>query len=132
MSYSNGVIVDTGDNDGVSVYDVQKALGNVAGGGTAVSENNLHDLCTHIKINKWAKYKPVRYDGIISPGESQRRILTYPHGLDYPYYIATQHGLDAPDTIGEVAYNIMTAWNSLTPDEKSVYDGWEYKRPRGT
>lgn len=50
MAYNNGIITAP-----VSIYDVQRALG--------VSANDLGTLCKHANINKWARYKPVIYQG---------------------------------------------------------------------
>ena len=41
---------------GVSFNDVQRALGT--------SAQYEHELCTHQNINKWAKYKPVKFASI--------------------------------------------------------------------
>ena len=61
MSYSNGVIRDTGANDGVSAHDVQQVLNT--------TDNQWKDLCTESNINKWAKYKPeTPVTGLVSYG----------------------------------------------------------------
>jgi len=132
MSYVNGRIVDTGDNDGVSIWDVRQALGNVDGGGTAVTENTLMKLCQHPKINKWAKYKPMRtVNSIISPTDAERGIEdwehdVWPHGLVYPYYA---DNIADCESEGEIAQNIIDGWSDA--EEKSTYDGWNYLVPRG-
>lgn len=46
MGYTDGKITSTG----VSIYDVQKALGT--------NECDLGSLCKHVNINMWARYKP--------------------------------------------------------------------------
>lgn len=46
MGYSDGKITSTG----VSIYDVQRALGT--------NECDLGSLCKHNSINMWARYKP--------------------------------------------------------------------------
>lgn len=51
MAYNNGIITAP-----VSVYDVQRALG--------VGSPDVGTLCKHANINKWAKYKPVKYPGV--------------------------------------------------------------------
>lgn len=47
MGYANAIVYSP-----VGIHDVQRAL--------SVSSNDLGTLCTHININKWAKFKPVR------------------------------------------------------------------------
>jgi len=53
MSYSANTrtILDTGADDGVSINDVQRALGN--------GSHNVGTLCTAPSINKWATFKPM-------------------------------------------------------------------------
>lgn len=75
MSYVNGrIYVDTSvtPNVGVSIYDVQRALGT--------NNDDLGQLCMHDSINMWARYKPetpvtglVTYD--IRPITLQQRAL---------------------------------------------------------
>jgi hypothetical protein len=118
MSYSNGRITDP-----VSIVDVQKALD--------VQSSGLRTLCEHAKINKWAKFKPMRFNGIMSPTPAQRSASTgdqWPHGLVYPFYSDNVADLESE---GEIAQNIMDGWSGLTPDQKSTYDGWTYLTPRG-
>lgn len=58
MSHSNGEIYVDGTGSvtyGVSVSDVQAVIGN--------SSNDVGTLCTSNSINKWARYKPVIYEG---------------------------------------------------------------------
>lgn len=50
MGYENGSIFAP-----VSIQDVRKVLGT--------NESDLGSLCCHRLINKWARYKPVRYYG---------------------------------------------------------------------
>lgn len=72
MSYANGkVYVDTSvtPNIGVSVYDVQRALGT--------SENDVGSLCKHENINKWAKYKPMRLTQLTAITENGRQSVNY-------------------------------------------------------
>ena len=56
MSYSSGRIYCQHGVDpkiGVSIRDVQRAL--------STTMHYLHELCTHKNINKWAKFKPVKF-----------------------------------------------------------------------
>ena len=64
MPYTNQVVIAP-----VSVRDVQKAL--------SVSNNSLGGLCTHPKINKWAKYKPIRVVGGHPLTDAQRKAAYY-------------------------------------------------------
>ena len=53
MPYKSGIVyTDTSVNPplGVSIYDVQRALGT--------SKQYLNELCTHPSVKTWAKYKP--------------------------------------------------------------------------
>jgi hypothetical protein len=72
MSYANGkVYVDTTVTPyiGVSVYDVQRALGT--------NECDEGSLCRHDNINKWAKYKPVRLSQRYAVTENGRQSVNY-------------------------------------------------------
>lgn len=53
----------------VSIYDVQKALG--------VSECDLGSLCTHPKLNMWAKYKPIDAPVLTTITYSQRQVRNF-------------------------------------------------------
>jgi len=55
MSYNANTrtILDIGANDGVSINDVQRALGN--------GSRDLGTLCSAPSINKWARFKPVAF-----------------------------------------------------------------------
>lgn len=101
MAYDNGIVsIETvgGVTYGVSVYDVQRALGR---GTTDVGQlcSDLEWYLDHIdpvtnepvyltrrvgKINKWAKYKPVRSGGLKVMTLSDMQDAYF--GLDVPIY----------------------------------------------
>lgn len=102
MAY-NGSIVYVDNTvtppNGVSVHDVQQALG--------VSAQDVGSLCRSIVINKWAKYKPIRMAGVVIPiTDTQRK------AANYGFSVSEVTG--APDTIA-----LMTAESSA----------WVYNRP---
>ena len=125
MSYdaSNHMIKDdypNGNGDGVSVYDIQLALGN----GTAISENRVGALCSDLdsngntitRINKWAKYKPVRIDG-----------LNY-QLVDYASRKSVYHSLDVPFCYHNNVLIMNDKVHNIIMGEET---GWDYLRPRG-
>lgn len=100
MSISSGVVVAP-----VSISDVQSAIGS--------SSTDLATLCTGSTINKWARYKPVRYNSVGVLTEAQRRSVRY--GL----VIATQD--NNQQTLAKLARD--TAFGNV------AY--WRYDTPRG-
>ncbi len=98
MAHSNGLIyVDntTTPATGVSVYDVQQVLN--------VSSNDVGTLCVSNNINKYSKYKPVRWNTISQVS------LNDLHTLHYGIYVDA----DIDISVGE----------------QNPY--WQYQRPRG-
>lgn len=59
MGYSDGRITAP-----VSIYDVQRAIGETS--------PDLGTLCQSTKINKWAKYKPIKYASFTPLNDGQR------------------------------------------------------------
>lgn len=93
MGHSGSVINSTG---GVKMLaDIQAVLG--------ASSDHLKDLCLASNINKWAKFKPVRYNSVKALTEAQRASVNY--------------GLAAPST--------------RTTPAATLSDTWGYNRPRG-
>ena len=74
-----------------------------------VSNTNLSALCSNPNINKWAKYKPIRYATVTKLTEDQRVFRNY--GLDINSAVSNS----VADVINKVQNNI----------------GWEYLAPRG-
>ena len=84
MPYTNGIIsvnTSTTPNQGVSIYDIQRALsiGNKDDIGGLITEGASQN-----KIRKWAKYKPERDDklGLLTIEDRQDNYF----GLDVPIY----------------------------------------------
>lgn len=95
MAYNNGLIyVDNNVTppNGVSVHDVQQALG--------VSAQDVGSLCRSSRINKYAKFKPVRWNTIGQVSLNDLHTLHYGIYVDatmdfqaeeqYPYWIYQQ------------------------------------------
>lgn len=135
MSYSNGVVKDTGANDGASVYDVQRALN--------VNYNQLKDLCTHYSItqngssydesgiNKYAAFKPIKRSGL-SP-LSMYQIIDSKFGLK-PLSKST-----APSgtvfTIGAALMNYTSSTSTISSSSfmfPYMHDMIAYELPEGT
>lgn len=97
MGYSNGIVTAP-----VSVSDVQSAIGS--------SSSDLATLCTNSNINKWARYKPIRYAKISAITESERR--------------SVNHGIVIPD---------VTRISSLTVSaiQDAAANDWGYNKPNG-
>ena len=65
MSIVNNTII----RPPVSIYDVRKILGNLS--------TDLGTLCVAPTINKWAKYKPVKHNGLGLLTDQQRKNVNY-------------------------------------------------------
>lgn len=118
MSYSNGLVRVTGANDGVSVRDVQRALG--------VGSGDVGTLCKHANVNKWAKYKPIKLAQVKPVIESGRQDRNY--GI---INIPTWTYLSRMATFlfgnrGSVATN---TYPSCGYSSSIVY--WDYEKPTG-
>lgn len=120
MSYisSKRTIVDTGNNDGASVHDVQQALG--------ITSNQLKDLCTNSNINKWTKFKPISATGV-TPLESRTWENGYlqsgrAYGIEGKFYQSTT-----------LANFIVQMYNILYNTQDDYYpNGYIYHKPEGT
>ena len=104
MSYNSTTKVITA---AVSVYDVQQALG--------VGASDVGTLCVHTNINKWAKWKPVRYSPKGPLTDAQFEHQTY---IESGQTIDTYYGL----LVNNHLTNISTDMHDLS---------YEYKRPVG-
>ena len=104
----------------VSEYDVQQVLNT--------TEKDLGKLCTNENINKWAKYKPVRYSSIDSVtgqwdfiNKTWRASATWwKAGGTCGFNIETFSSLGNPDTSSTFLYKL-----------KNGQLEWTYLRPRG-
>lgn len=72
---------------------------------------DLGRLCTHPNINKWAKYKPVRFNSVVELTEAQ--IETVGYGIKIPIYS-----------------NVQAYVDGLTM-RPNVLPVWEYQKPVG-
>lgn len=103
MSNSNGKIYVSSPY-GVSIADVKAVLNE--------SSTDLGTLCKSNKINRWAKYKPMRKDG--------------PLPIFFAYRKAYHFGLSLPfcndDIMNDLAHDVLTRTNT---------SGWSYLQPRG-
>lgn len=110
MSVSNGKIVAP-----VSIDDVKLVLGE--------NSNDLATLCKSDNINKWARYKPIKYNCLFKPTEEQRKEVNY--GIsNIPYYRLL--GVMAQDVINS---SMQNATNISTLDTR--IEPWHYQKPIG-
>lgn len=94
---------------GISIYDIQSVLGS--------SLNDIGALIVNGNINKWAKYKPVRYDTLGVLTDAQRKNVQ--HGLSTD--VATETGV--PTNSDSFFYKLLAGslpWNYLYPRGKGV------------
>ena len=125
MSYnsSTGIVQDTGANDGVSIRDVQRALG--------VSSNDLGTLCVHSNIKMLSKYKPIK--------DTLNGKTRTPQVLTDQNYIERNWGFDIPKFNGSEFEskikgavdntNMWSTYDSATDVDMSIGNGWVYKKP---
>ena len=85
-------------NTNISVAMVRDELG--------AASNDVGQLCIHPNVNKWSKWKPVRYSSVVPITEEQLKDTHY--GFDIPY------GFKADSII------LSTAWGYLKPRGGSV------------
>ena len=109
MSFSGGLI-----RKPVGVTDVQQALSTASG--------DVGVLCTSGNINKWAKYKPVRFNKVGILTETERMSVKY--GL-VPY----------ENKLAESVTNISTSSHPTEDNFDAARNDareWSYNRPRGS
>lgn len=102
MPYSGGIIyVDdsTTPAAGVSIYDVQQALG--------ITSRDVATLCGSSSINKWAKRKPVRLANVFVPITDAQRL-----SVNYGFNVTDRTG--TPDSIALLPSGSGT-WAYLRP-----------------
>lgn len=110
MSVSNGII-----SAPVSIDNVKSVL--------AESSNDLATLCKSDNINKWARYKPIKYNCLFKPTEEQRKEVNY--GIsNIPYYRLL--GVMTQDVINN---SMQNATNISTLDTR--IEPWHYQQPIG-
>lgn len=86
----------------VSVYDVQLAL--------STSANDVGLLCKHININKFARYKPVKFASIAPITDANRR--------------SVGHGIIIPDIVTSSSITGAAIMDAASND-------WDYDPPAG-
>ena len=113
MSVSNGKI-----SAPVSIADVKSVLGN--------GSNDLGTLCQASQINKWAKYKPVRYPYISTTDQWDATNQTWKS-------TATWWKGSGVTEIGGIVPYTTTARATLLSQYTSSdpLNGWVYNRPTG-
>lgn len=134
MSYnpSTGIVQDTGANDGVSIRDVQRALG--------VSSPDLYTLARSGNIKRLSPYKPIRGDmngysdkpGVMSDTDIINRNL----GFLLPTFPFTKSGTtwNFESVIRGIANDNNVPWNTTpsasdTNTRGSIGNGWVYNMP---
>lgn len=88
-------------NTNLSVAMVRSELG--------ASTNNVGQLCIHPNINKWSKWKPIRFNSTSPITESELRSKEY--GFDIPY------GIKADSTILSTEWGYLKPRGAGTPNE---------------
>lgn len=124
MGYSPGTNMITAP---VAIYDVQRCFGS--------SRNDLGDLITNVNINKWAKYKPVKFKPNVG---IKIDIMTAQNWIDANYGITdipTWTRLSYASTFlfstsrGSLS---NTYWPECDRSKVSLsLDYWVYNRPTG-
>lgn len=143
MSYSSGIITAP-----VSIRDVQNALG--------VSSTDLGTLCTSGRINKFARYKPVRFASVAPITNANRRSVAQGLVLPSPVTGSSKTGaLIRSACEGDWGYNLPLGGASspyrltdfANPENRTSYgydhnavppiqvnyprDGWQYVKGSG-
>lgn len=96
---NNGMVSIPSSHSFGSDGDILEELGTLLGvGKRSDGKYCIADMCQASSINKWAKYKPVRYNitgGIL---EAQRKEVNY--GLEFPYHLwFNMFGTDSSERI---------------------------------
>lgn len=97
MAYGNNIVTAP-----VSFGDVNRALGS--------SHTDLASLCTDAKINKFARYKPVRYASVVPITNAQRQSVA--------------HGITIPDVVTSSTITGTAIMDAAAND-------WIYNKPTG-
>ena len=97
MSYSNGIITAP-----VSMSDVQSAIGS--------SSTDLATLCRHSNINKFARFKPVKFTSIPAITDANRKSVA--------------HGIIIPDVVTSSSITGSAIMDAASND-------WDYEPPTG-
>ena len=119
MSVLNGVI-----SAPVEISDIQSAIGATAGG-------DLGQLCTHVNINMWAKFKPVKCDGTdIIDTTDQLSGSVWNENYSHPWWVYCWNAMNNPIKYG-IQPRTGSALNSLYSAYYAQGVEWQYYRPTG-
>ena len=113
MSIVNNTII----RPPVSIYDVRKILGN--------QSVDLGTLCLGPTINKWAKYKPVKHNGVGLLTDQQRKFVNY--GITN---IPVWTGPGALNKMGAYWFGVQKT-PANAPVCGDLINFWDYQRPTG-
>jgi hypothetical protein len=113
MSIVNNTII----RPPVSIYDVRKILGN--------QSVDLGTLCLGPTINKWAKYKPVKHNGVGLLTDQQRKNVNF--GITN---IPVWTGNGALNKMGNFWFGVDTSSTNY-PVCGIQAEYWGYQRPTG-
>ena len=116
MTLVNGVLIQAPINQ----RDIQGALG------LSSSVNKWSQLCTHGRINKWAKYKPISYNTPANLTVAQRKSANY--GITN---IPVWSGNGAVNKMGNFWFGVDTSDTNLPQCGRVVTGYWWYDSPKG-
>lgn len=119
MSVLDGVI-----SAPVEISDIQNAIGATAGG-------DLGRLCTHVNINMWAKFKPVKCDGTdIIDTTDQLSGSVWNENYSHPWWVYCWNAMNNPIKYG-IQPRTGSALNSLYSAYYAQGVEWQYYRSTG-
>lgn len=119
MAYN---LSDHSISDPVNIYDIQRCFGS--------SSPDLGTLITNVNINKWAKYKPVRYPNVNTVSQWDFTNRVWQTDLLAPWWKAN-------DGLCGMATTVATEFGDPTSSTSFAYKlingqlGWTYQRPTG-
>ena len=110
MAIVDGIITTLG-SQGVSIEDVRTVLG--------AASRDLGTLCRDSSVNKFARYKPIRFNKVGVLTEAERASVSYGVTMDENDIVTSSHSpREAPGTLQDVAENYD--WTYLAPRGGSV------------
>lgn len=119
MSVLNGVI-----SAPVEISDIQSAIGATAGG-------DIGQLCTHVNINMWAKFKPVKSAQVdLIDTTPQLSGTTWNESYSTPWWVYCWNTMNNPIKFG-IQPRTGSALNSLYSAYYAKGVEWQYYRPTG-
>ena len=119
MSVSNGII-----SAPVEISDIQSAIGATAGG-------DIGQLCTHVNINMWAKFKPVKSAQVdLIDTTPQLSGSVWNESYSHPWWVYCWNATNNPIKYG-IQPRTGSALNSLYSAYYAQGVEWQYYRPTG-